>query len=335
VTEGDDGTPNGAVERLKALEELPAGQGMLILDQVGEARNRLSYAPAALPRFKPDALHDAVRFLGPGQLWIVAAQTGIGKTTFTLSTIADWVSMGIKVCLVPTELEDWEVRRDLACLTADVDKRIAIENTWHEHADGMEMLERVDEALRLQAEPPWSDHLMVLPYRTVTDEVLLDAGKAAQEFGAKLLVVDHLDHIDYDKRQTFALAGKIARAAKATAEEYGLTVLGMKQIHNAAAMGDPLQRYMAPQLHQLQGGGLTAQNAAVVLGIYRPLVELFGDEGKKRLAAVRAKLLDAREVLMPNTMGVVVLKHRPQGQLEGRRCLLTVRHGRVTQRGET
>lgn len=326
--------PSGDDGKLLALDALPAGQGMLVLDQVGEARNRLAYAPGGHPtRFRPDSLHDAVRFLSPGQLWIVAAQTGIGKTTFTLSTISDWVDMGIKVCLVPTELEDWEVRRDLACLRSDVDKRIAIENSWHEHADGMEMLTAVDAELQEQMEPPWSDHLMILPYRTVTDEVLLEAGKLAQEFGAQVLVVDHLDHIDYEK-QAFGLAGKIARAAKAAAEEYGLSVLGMKQIHSAAALGDPLQRYMAPQLHQLQGGGLTAQNAAVVLGIYRPLVELFGDEGKKRLAAVRAKLLDAREVLMPNTMGVVVLKHRPQGQLEGRRCLLTVRHGRVTERGK-
>lgn len=328
------GEPNAPVDRLRALDELPAGQGMLILDQVGEARNRLVYAPGGTPtRFRPNSLHDAVRFLSPGQLWIVAAQTGIGKTTFTLSTVSDWVEMGIKVCLVPTELEDWEVRRDLACLRADVDKRIAIENSWHERPDGMELFERVDAELRRQAEPPWSDHLMVLPYRTITEAVLLDAGAAAREFGAQVLVVDHLDHVDYESKAAFGLAGKIARAAKSAAEEYELAVVGMKQVHNAAAFGDPLQRYMAPQLHQLQGGGLTGQNAAVVLGIYRPLVELFGDDGKRRLAAVRAKLLDAREVLMPNTMGVVVLKHRPQGQLEGRRCLLTVRHGRVTERG--
>lgn len=301
-------------------------------DAIEAARERLTLHPTNRVRFKPRALHDTLRYLSPGQFWVGAAHTGIGKTTFTLSVINDWVEAGIKVCLVPTELEDTEVRRDIACLRAGVDKQVAIENSWDEHPDGLEMLERVDEELYAQGSGVFADNLLILPYRELDENLVLEAAGEAGKFGAKVLVVDHLDHVDYEGRQAFGLAGRLAQAMKHGAEEYDLTAFGLKQIHSEAAKGDPLARYLPPQLHQLQGGYLTGQNAVVVFGLYRPLLPLSGKEGEATLRGVRAKLIEPTSLLMRNTMGVVVLKHRPQGRLEGRRCLLHVENGRVTDR---
>lgn len=302
------------------------------LDAIEAARERLTYRPAKRVRFIPNGLHNILRYLSPGQFWVGAAHTGIGKTTFTLSVINDWVASGVKVCLVPTELEDAEVRRDLACLEAGVDKQLAIENSWDEHPDGLDMLERVDEALYAQSQPPYSDHLLVLPYKMLDEDVIVDAARAAHDFGAQVFVVDHLDHVDYDQRAAFGLAGKMSQAMKHVAEEYEFAALGMKQIHAAAAHGDPLARFLPPQLDQLQGGYLTAQNAVVVFGIYRPLLPLTGKEGEAILRGIRAKHIEPTTILMQNTMGVAVLKHRPNGKLEGRRALLHLEHGRVTDR---
>lgn len=321
-------------DALAALDQLPAGQGALVVEQVGEARRRLRASPVQPVRFVQPSLHAVARSLSPGQLWMVMAQSGIGKTTFALSVINDWVESGIKVCLVPTELEDWEVRRDIACLRAGVHKSIAIESSWDEYADGDAMLKRVDEEIRKQAIPPFSDHLMVLPIRELDEMAILDAGKTAAEFGARVLVVDHFDHIDYGGRaaNSFGATGRIARAAKAAAEEHDITVLGMKQVNTEAAKGDVLNRYMPPQLHQMQGGGLNHQNAVVVLGLYRPLKKVETEDDLNRLKAVRARLIDPSMVLMPNALGIVVLKHRPDGRLENRKCILTLNNGRLIER---
>lgn len=327
----DDGGQS-ASDVLAALDALPAGQGSLVVDQVGEARRRLLEPARQLVRFGPDSLHNICRYLSPGQLWLVMSQSGIGKTTFALSAINDWVEAGVKVCLVPTELEDWEVRRDLACLRVGIRKAIASEGSWDEYPDGERWRHLVDDEIRKQASPPFSDHLMVLPIREISEEALLTSGRQAAEFGAQVLVIDHMDHADFSRKNTFALAASLARTAKLVAEENDLAVVGMKQVHSEAAKGDVLARYLPPELHQMQGGGGNAQNAVVVLGLYRPLKPVDTTEDIKRLKAVRAKVLDVTSVLLPNAMGVVVRKHRPDGSLEGRKCVLTVHNGRVTER---
>lgn len=316
---------------LRALDALPGGQGLLLPDQIGAARERIVRLPTDRVRWTSEALHRITGYLLPGELWLVAAQSGIGKTTFALSAIDDWVRSGVKVCLVPTELEDWEARRALACLTAGVDPGVAASNEWAEHPDGLLWMRQVDTALRLQAQPPYSDHLLVLPYREVNADVIQDAAGVAAQFGAQVFIVDHMDHMDYGKN-TFSAAGKIARAGKAVAEEYNMTVVGMKQIHNDAARGDPLARYFPPKLHQLQGGALMGQNANVVMGLYRPLLPLVGDEGRKKLKAVRAHLIEPTEVLQWGTLGVVTVKHRRVGRLEGQRALLTLENGKLRDR---
>jgi len=315
---------------LDALDALPGGQGLLLPDQIGAARDRIIPAPDWV-RWTSDGLHRITGPLLPGELWLVAAQSGIGKTTFTLSAIHDWVQAGVKVCLVPTELEDWEARRALACLAAGVDPGIAAANEWSEHADGMTWMRKVDTALRLQAQPPYSDHLLVLPYREVNATVIAEAAAIAADFGAQVFIVDHMDHLDYGKN-VFGASGKIARAGKAAAEEHAMTVVGMKQIHNDAARGDPLARYFPPKLHQLQGGALMGQNASVVMGLYRPLLPLVGDEGRKKLKAVRAHLIEPTEVLQWGVLGVVTVKHRRVGRLEGQRALLTLDNGKLRDR---
>lgn len=321
-------------EALAALDKLPAGQGEMIVEQIGEARRHLRAAPVKPVRFIQPSLHGIARSLSPGQLWMVMAQSGIGKTTFALSVINDWVEAGTKVCLVPTELEDWEVRRDIACLRAGVHKSIAIEHSWDEYENGDAMLKRVDEEIRRQAIPPFSDHLMVLSYRELDEIAVLDSGRAAAEFGAQVLVVDHFDHLDYGGKaaNAFGATGRIARAAKAAAEEHEIAVLGMKQVNTEAAKGDVLNRYLPPQLHQMQGGGLNHQNAVVVLGLYRPLKPVETEDDLARLKGVRARLIDPSVVLMPNALGVVVLKHRPDGRLENRKCILTLNNGRLIER---
>lgn len=278
-------------------------------------------------RFRPRALHDIARFMVPGQLWIVAAATGIGKTTLALSITDDLLIDGAKVAYLGLETEDFELRRAFACLRAQVPAWIAIENSWNEFPEGREMYERVQHQLRAQMASPLREQLLLLPQREIDETVLREAGKQAEDFGADVLVVDHLNHGEVG---SYAQFSRMVRLSKRIAEGRGLVNISLAQMNRDAVRGGhKLTRYQPMQLHHIQGGGVIEQNAVVVLNPYRPII-VGQDETTKRLikAAMKGDI-EPTSVLQKNRMGIAVLKHRVRGDLDGERCVLRFDHGKL------
>jgi KaiC/GvpD/RAD55 family RecA-like ATPase len=311
-------------------DERLAGFRDLAAEQVGRAEGALTLAPRRRLRFKPHALHGITRYLVPGQFILVTAATGIGKTTFLLSTADDFLLLGKKVAMLGLEQEDHELRTALACLRAGVPRHIAIENSWLEYADGREMFERVRHQLDAQACSPLLDQLLLLPHRYIDTKTLITAAKEAHDFGAEVLIVDHIHHIqagaDYSE---FA---RLVQASKKIAEDFGFVNLSAAQINREslrASGSHRLTRYMPAQLHQIQGGGVIEQNVNMALNLYRPVMVPKNDEETKKLKAAMRGEIEPGEVLQRNRMGVAVLKHRSNGSLEGRRCILALEDGKV------
>jgi hypothetical protein len=94
---------------------------------------------------------------------------------------------------------------------------------------------------------------------------------------------------------------------------------------------DALEQFMPPNLHELRGAGTKEEEADTVLGIYRPLRPSVTE---KDLKAVRSNLAKADTIVAPNAMGVMILKHRLDGNASGKSCVLNVHHQRVSDMPE-
>lgn len=318
-------------DETRSKEELDAlwGARDLAADQVGDALGALSFQPTGPEiRFKPAVLHRIIRPLQKGQFVVVAANTGIGKTPFLIATVDDLVAAGHKVAFLGLEQKPHELRIAHACLRAGVPRAVAIENTWREHPDGKDMFERVRHELEQQKYLPLSDQLLFLPHETVSEQTLTDAAGLAGDWGADVFVVDHINHQEGDGN--WAQFRRICQLSKRIAERHGFVNLSAAQITRAAMQGGHrLTRYQPMQLHQIQGGGAIEQNATHVINLYRPIIAARPKSREAELVKRAMKgEIEARLVLRENRTGVVVLKHRPRGEMEGRRCVLEYRDGR-------
>lgn len=311
-----------------ARELAEEGARALAEDQVITALDALSLEPQQTIRFTPAVLHRIVRPLAKGSFVVVAANTGIGKTPFLLSTVDDLVQAGHKVAYMGLEQKPHELRIAHACLRAEVPRAVAVENSWREHPDGDAMLQRVKRELRDQAIGALKDKLLFLPHETVSEKTLRDAAALAGDWGADVFVVDHINHQDGDG--SYAEFRRLCQLSKKIAERHAFVNISAAQINREALRGGHrLTRYQPMQLHQIQGGGPIEQNAVLVLNLYRPIIK--APPKSRDEALVKQAMQGAIEptlVLRPNRLGVVVLKHRVRGELEGQRCILEYDTGR-------
>lgn len=300
------------------------------LDRVHRSRRQLTLDASKVRRFRfrPDSLHAIARFLVPGQFWVVAAGTGIGKTTFLLSVADDFIMQGARVAYAGLEMEDDELGTAFACLRARVPRWIAVENAWDEHPSGKDMYERVQNQLSAQWLDPLVGQLKFLPQREMTPAVLVAAAAEAHDWGADILIVDHINHVETEGYNDFA---KLCRLSKRIAEKYDLVNISAAQINRDAVRGGHrLTRWMPMQLHHIQGGGVIEQNAVAVLNPYRPVLTGTDETTKHLIKAAMKGDIEDTAVLQKDRMGIAVLKHRVRGDLVGQRTVLRFADGKLT-----
>jgi hypothetical protein len=331
----DDDDPIGDANaaRWNAAEE--AGE------QVSEALVDLDRESAAFLRLPYPSLDAVVGGIAPGDIWFVAAFSGRGKTTLLTSVVDEYVAAGRTVYFMGLESRPNEIRTHLAC--RELTRR------WHEtegregtRVDGGDVLsgaaqDRNDwgtvrrqlvESVSRQSDKPLRERLIVDGARFVTEAALVASCKRASYLGTSLMVIDHIDHIGGESggAASFEESVRACNAALYAAQQYGMRMLVATQLNNQGVRADPLAGFRAPQPHHVYLGPQKRMIATGMLGLYRPLRQgLTADEMK----AAREDRVEYSSLLEPNTMGVVVMKHRKQGRNEGKRISLGVEHGRV------
>jgi replicative DNA helicase len=300
-------------------------QGRLALEQVKRAAAAATTDVEARDkgrvRFIPRCLHRITGYLPKGSLAILAAQTGLGKSTFLMSVLDDWIEAGYTVSMLGLEQEDWELRTQYACLRSGVPKQVALTNSWDEEEDGQAMHTRLHTELVRQLEEPLIDRLLFFPDRYLSLDALEQAAEEAKDLGSDILIVDHLNHMEgsSDPREL----KRIVQRAKALAEQYKLLVLAAAQINRASYQGGHrLTRYMPAQLQHIMGGSAIEQNAVVVLNLWRPVIVPVDKREKALIEMAKKGEIEPSLVLQPMKMGVVDLKNRIDGSLESKRCVL-------------
>lgn len=301
--------------------------------QTQRAIDKLRAAPSKPLVMPYESLHAIVGRLAPGSLTFVVAHTGQGKTTFMLDVFDRWAQSGVRIDFLGTEQEPDELRTKWACLRCGVPAGVAINAEWDEWQLGEYWREKVEEDL-CSLDDAYGEQVVFVPEKFVTMAKVEAAARSAQSRGAQVLVVDHIDRIETEATDSEYLALKrLVRRLKELARDHSLSLVVASQLNREGRKGDRLGAYRAPQLHHMQGGATKEQEADVVLGLWRPLRTMHPGESLEEFkAAMDAAMKGNAEpetVLEPDTMAVVLLKHRTWGNREGKRCRLRVTHGRI------
>lgn len=300
-------------------------------DQVADAKDGLLEDRSLYPRFPWPALGTLVGPMSPGDLVLIAARTGGGKSLF-LQNLFDSLIVGGR-CGLYAGLEQSPIilRQKWACLRAGVEPRLVLAPLAEEEGTPA----HVDAVVRVRAELDWQMTPAIREAAHFSSSRRINAAglkrwtEWAVNLGAEFVVVDHIDRIQHgDGKNAFHEVSETVRLAKELAVEHGIVMLVASQVGRPS---DAVEAFMPPALHNLRGAGTKEEEADTVLGIYRPLRTTITEKDIKK---VRQGLANAATITEPGQMGVRVLKHRLDGSAMGQSVRLAVHHGRVSHLAE-
>lgn len=292
------------------------------ITQVADALAYMGQDFSRSPRVPWDALFDVVGWFLPFQFWVVAAATGNGKSTTLMSIVLSLLEHRQPVYMYPLEQRTDVMRLYLAAIACGYHPALVQENNWANLP--------ADARTRLAAHLDWQVReaeglLHFAPESTVTAAVLERGLKEAKAFGAKLVIIDHIHRLSLDSRNAYESLREMCVLLKELAKSYNIPILCAAQLHRDKEH-DVLAPYKPPKPTAIQGGEVIRQECDVALGLYRPLIEMFG---KSDALAVRMGQKRIKDFLKPNALGVHVLKHRLRGDALGDVIELEYRNGRI------
>jgi replicative DNA helicase len=257
---------HGEKDQVASLREL-VDQAMTDLEQI---QNRES-AFAGLPTGFRD-LDELLSGLQQGNLVIVAARPGVGKSSFATNVARNAaVESRVPVAMFSLEMSRWEIGMRLLCGEAGV--------PWDRirgRRVGADDWSRIVQAAEVLHDAPLS--IVDAGNVTIVDIRAKARRLSARKQGLGLIIVDYLQlmshHRRVDNRQQEI--AEITRSLKLLAKELKIPVIAVSQLNR-----DPERRQdKRPQLSDLRESGAIEQDSDVVMFIHRD----DSDPAKKGLA---------------------------------------------------
>lgn len=194
----------------------------------------------------------------PGELVILAARPGVGKTALATQIVKHNASYDRSALLVSLEMSDRELISRILCGMAGVDSRVVRGN----RASVSDIQSLSDAASELGEDPAfvWS------PTSTTVSAIRAIAKQHAAISGLRLLVVDYLQLVrpsaDERKMQRHEQVASFSGALKILARELKVPVLCLAQLNREADGQEP-------KLSHLRESGSIEQDADMVLFLHK------------------------------------------------------------------
>lgn len=267
----------------QAYDELPAGditaslEGKLFqLDRSGWQAPRLicDVARDALDEIELATRSDQVRGaatglfrldegMGPllaGEMVVIAARTGMGKTSLATQLALHNADKGRPGLIVSLEMRDRELVQRVLCGWAELDSRDVRAGRLD-----VPQLKQLREAAVGAAGLP----LFVWDPPTATlDDIRHVVRRAVRTAGVQVVVIDYLGLVrptgEEKRLQRYEQVGLISAGLKRLAKESGVVVVSLAQLNREAADGEE------PKLSHLRESGAIEQDADTVILIYHP-----------------------------------------------------------------
>lgn len=193
-----------------------------------------------------------------GELIILAARPGVGKTALAMQAALHNAQQGRRVLVCSLEMRDRELIQRILCGEAGVDSRRLRTGTWTD--DDYDRLRETETSL---AKTPIS----VYDASSATIERLAGIARVEHSRGKlSLLVVDYLQLLDpTNKRdQRVEQIAHQSRKLKSLAKELGVPVLCLSQLNRESE-----KQNREPRLSDLRDSGSIEQDADMVIAIHK------------------------------------------------------------------
>lgn len=287
-------------------------------DQIREALQDLevSHDRFAQPPWK--RLADATGPLFPGSVWVVGARFGQGKTTFLLHWFSDLFRQQRPVLYIATETPPRRLRRQLAAMHCDLDKRAVLRNQWGDCSPVLTAEEAKANVIEdIKQQESWSEYGAFFHAPRLDRDSLNDAYRAARTLGAGVVLLDHANEYRTGPDSARELA-QLASDIVGMAEKLHACVIVAQQVTPwGRDHANPLTEFTQPPLSALRGSQGFAQVAQVALMLHRARR---ADATAEDIRQVVIGQKQARDLIEPGIMCVSVAKDR-----DGDQCGRTVR----------
>lgn len=321
--------------------EAPRDPRLELIDQVQDAKELVCREADDFLQFPFPELANLTGGMAPGDVWFVCAFSGNGKTTFLSSAIDRWYADGKRVYVLPLETRPKVFRTFWACQRLGLHPGDVLSGALSRHPDARRIRREILDELERQALSPMADQVRVTGVTAINVARLSYAVAEAAEWGADVVIVDHIDHIaGGDGSNLHAESVRVNHAALDLAQDHGITMLCASQLNNEALRGsrDKLAQYGPPQPNHVFMGGHKRMVSTGMIGLHRKLRERLDSETVKEykaaIQAARRGDAELHTVLEPGVMGVTAMKLRNYGARENQRAYLGVERGRVVDIAE-
>lgn len=220
----------------------------------------------------------------PGQLIVIAARPGVGKTALALNMALNIANAGVTVGIQSCEMSEQQIMHRLVAQTA----MIPLHAIRAGRLNGEDWTRVVDAYERLRPLPLHIDESSAVTVQQVRSR----AKRLHRKHNLGVLIVDYLALMRPDKRgeNRTREVTEITAALKALAKELGIPVIALSQLNREMAK----RASGLPMLSDLRESGSIEQDADVVIFIHRPEVGEH-DEDKRLAVQGQALLIVAKQ----------------------------------------
>lgn len=311
----------------------PRDADVIAMDQIVDAQSLVDRPIEDFLRFPWPALAHLTGNIPPGTVSFVGAFSGGGKTTFVSSFVTALIKARKKVYVMALETTPDHFRTYLACQKLGIRPGDIITGQSHDMTNGQALRDAVKAEIQTQF-TDLNEVLRISNEESINKDRLEKAYAEAAEWGADLVLVDHIDNIEPDSpSELYAESVATVKLADRYSKRYELKSLLTSQLNNSIATGNKLSKYQPPQVPHFYMGQHKIHVALMVLGLFRPIRKRRAEETledyRAALAAAKSGDAEPQTVLAQGEMGVNMPKSRYYGEREGQRAFLAVSRGRV------
>lgn len=215
----------------------------------------------------------AIGGLDNGDVIIIAARPGVGKSAFSLQMIRKFGRDGYKVGYFNLEMAEKQIyERSIAAASGIDMTRIRLATNFLN--DEKEKFDKGNELLSKETN-----------VTTFTGTQTISSIRAIQkQNGFQIIVIDYLQLIQSTSRRNnrSSEVGDISRGLKAIATDFNIPVIALSQLNRASEMNKDKE----PTMSELRESGDIEQDASVILMIWNPNAE---DLTEKRIKVEKSR----------------------------------------------
>lgn len=208
-------------------------------------------------------LDQIIHGMRPGNLVLIAARPGVGKTAFTLAILLNQMSCKRKVLFISLEMPKEEIQERIFSRWSRLPVTV-LRDSHRDDAQWQQILEANRELNKM------ANHFWISESANTLSQIYRDARRLSAKEGIDLIAIDYLQLISGVRAENRNQeVGKIARALKKMAIELHCPIIALSQLNR----GLEARADKTPTLADLRDSGELEQAADIVMLMYAELAD--------------------------------------------------------------